>query len=167
LCGLARCRTQLPNGTARATAAVDRFWLNVCHHLLLGSTGVGIVGFSTLVILLPMRGLGFVGRAPAENPCCTPACYRCIETCRTRRCRPLARAHAHVPARMRAWSASGRTWFVSVECHEVCMPTCVLSMCAYLSFARAMHPQAIIQTSYGARAEDGAIPQPQLFWALS
>jgi len=29
---------------------------------LLGSTGVGIVGFSTLVILLPMRGLGFVGK---------------------------------------------------------------------------------------------------------
>ena len=39
-------------------------WYIVRHHILLGCTGVGILGFSTLVILLPMRGLGFIGYHP-------------------------------------------------------------------------------------------------------
>ena len=33
-------------------------------HILQGCIGVGIIGFSTLVILLPMRGFGFIGYHP-------------------------------------------------------------------------------------------------------
>ena len=38
--------------------AIDR------QHFILGCTGVGVLGFSTLVILLPMRGFGFIGYHP-------------------------------------------------------------------------------------------------------
>eukprot|EP00960_Hanusia_phi_P045117 757032-Hanusia_phi.AAC.7 len=38
--------------------AIDR------QHFVLGCTGVGVLGFSTLVILLPMRGFGFIGYHP-------------------------------------------------------------------------------------------------------
>ncbi len=42
----------------------DDYWRGVLHHMLLGCAGVGVLGFSTLVILLPMRGLGFIGYHP-------------------------------------------------------------------------------------------------------
>lgn len=58
---IAAHRILLPTWAGLGAGIMGR---NVVHHLMLGCTGVGIVGFSTLVILLPMRGLGFIGYHP-------------------------------------------------------------------------------------------------------
>lgn len=42
------------------SSLLDTDW----QHLVSGCIGVGIIGFSTLVILLPMRGFGFIGYHP-------------------------------------------------------------------------------------------------------
>ena len=57
-------RVLLSTWSGVGVVAGSQQWQDVCHHLLLGCTGVGILGFSTLVILLPMRGLGFIGYHP-------------------------------------------------------------------------------------------------------
>jgi len=59
-------RVLLPQlvGIGEGIFSESQYWPIVVHHVILGCTGVGIVGFSTLVILLPMRGLGFIGYHP-------------------------------------------------------------------------------------------------------
>lgn len=52
------------DGEVTHGAGQEDRWAIGWSHVVQGCVGVGIIGFSTLVILLPMRGFGFIGYHP-------------------------------------------------------------------------------------------------------